>query len=68
MSELKAGQVWRHDRKGDTVVVVLLEPIGHRDWKCFVMLDSWRERQARLDRLDVSRLFVDPTKDWRRVT
>jgi hypothetical protein len=68
MSELAAGQVWRHDRKGDTVVVVLLEPHGHRDWNCFVMLDSWRERQPRLNRLDISRLFIDPTKDWRRVT
>ena len=61
------GQVWKHERKGDIVVVLVIEKQGHRDWECFVMYDSWRERQPRLDRKDVSRLFIDPTRDWRRV-
>jgi len=63
-------QVWRYDRKTETVVVLLLEPFGHRDWTCLVLFNSMRVAKHQPNRRvgHVARWSLQVEHGWQRVT
>lgn len=70
MSSISAGQVWRYDRKTETIVVLLLEPFGHRDWTCLVLFNSLRASKYQPDRQvgRVARWSLQIDRGWLRVS
>jgi len=70
VSGVAAGQVWRYERKTESLVILLLEPFGHRDWTCLVLFNSLRAAKHQADRQvgRVARWSIQAERGWQRVT